>query len=220
MTFVPGSFLLRQMVLKIRKAAKDDAPVLSRICLLTANAGSSAEERHDFSELPGLVYAVPYVTLPTTWGFVLEDEEHNKVVGYIVGSTDTRAYERYAAEHWWPSLAEKYPPETATKAGDIQYAELLRRMPVASDLNISLSPAHLHINILPDYQKKGWGTRLVATAIEFLQDERVPGVWLGLDPRNEGAKKFYERIGFKVIDGSVDANEMWLKFEKPRTSIA
>ena len=42
----------------------------------------------------------------------------------------------------------------------------------------------------------------------------VPEVWLGLNPRNEGAKKFYERIGFKVINGSVDANEMWLRLEK------
>ena len=217
---VSGSFLLKQMVLKIRKATKDDAPTLSRICLLTDNAGSSAEELHDSSELPGLVYAIPYLTLPTTWGFVLEDEEYNKIVGYIVGSTDTRAYERYAAAHWWPSIAVNYPPECATKAGDIQYAELLRRIPIAPDANISLSPAHLHINILPDYQKKGWGTRLIATAIEFLQNEGLPGVWLELDQENEGAKKFYERIGFKVIDGSENANEMWRKFEKPRTSIA
>ena len=46
------------MVLKIRKAAKGDAPALSRIWLLTANAGSSAEALHDFSELPGLVYCL------------------------------------------------------------------------------------------------------------------------------------------------------------------
>ena len=42
--FVPGSFLLRQMVLKIRKAVKGDVPALSRIYLLTANTGSSPEE--------------------------------------------------------------------------------------------------------------------------------------------------------------------------------
>jgi len=200
------------MVLKIRKAAKGDTAALSRICLLTANVGTSAEELHDFGELPGLVYAVPYVTLPTTWGFVLEDEAHNEVVGYILGSTDTCAYERYAAEHWWPSLAAKYPPELPTKAGDVQYAKLLRNMHTTPDVNISFSPAHLHINILPDYQKQGWGRRLIATAIEFLKDEEgVPGVWLGLNPKNEGARKFYERLGFKVIDGS-DANYMGLRF--------
>ncbi|KAF8812571.1 acyl-CoA N-acyltransferase [Phlegmacium glaucopus] len=203
------------MALKIRKAAKGDTPSLSRICLLTANSGTSAEELHDFGELPGLVYAIPYVILPTTWGFVLEDEEHNEVVGYIVGSTDTCTYERYAAEHWWPSLAIKYPLELSTKAGDVQYAKLLRNMHTSPDMNISFSPAHLHINILPNYQKQGWGRRLIATAIEFLKDEGLSGVWLGLNPRNEGAREFYERVGFKVIGGSVNATYMGLKFEKP-----
>jgi ribosomal protein S18 acetylase RimI-like enzyme len=36
-------------------------------------------------------------------------------------------------------------------------------------------------------------------------------MWLVLDPRNEDARKFYERLGFKVIDGSVtsvDGGEM------------
>ena len=86
---------------------------------------------------------------------MVEDEEHNKVFGYIVGSADTRTYERYAGEHWWPFLATDYPPDSATKTGDTQYAEPRRRMPIAPDVNISLPPAHLHINILPDYQKKG-----------------------------------------------------------------
>ena len=35
-----------------------------------------------------------------------------------------------------------------------------------------------------------------------------PGGSRGFDPRNESVKKFYEEIGFKFIDASVDANEM------------
>lgn len=202
------------MVPKIRKAVKGDTLALSRICLLTANGGTSAEELHDFGELPGIVYAVPYVKLPTTWGFVLEDEEHNEVVGYVVGSTDTCTYEQYAAEHWWPSFAAEYPPELATKPGDVQYTKLLRNMHTTPDAITSFSPAHLHVNILLEYQKQGWGRKLIATAIEFLKGEGVPGVWLGMDPRNEGARKFYERIGFKAIDGSVDSNYMGLRFEE------
>ncbi|KAJ6626946.1 hypothetical protein B0H10DRAFT_1997340 [Mycena sp. CBHHK59/15] len=44
---------------------------------------------HDFHKLPGLVWAVPYVTLPTTWAFVMEDECSGEVVGYIVGPEPT-----------------------------------------------------------------------------------------------------------------------------------
>ncbi|KAJ3500993.1 hypothetical protein NLJ89_g9541 [Agrocybe chaxingu] len=200
------------MPVKIRRATESDEAALSRICLLTADAGVSAEPLHDFGELPGLVYAVPYVKLPTTWGFVLEDDVTSQVVGYILGSTDTRAYERYAAEHWWPPLAEKYPPETMVKPGDQNYSKLLRNMHIAPDANVAYSPAHLHIDILEAYQQQGWGRKLIAAAVEFLRGEGINGVWLGLDPRNEGARKFYTRLGFGLVEGAPDNNQMGLKF--------
>ncbi|THV08406.1 acyl-CoA N-acyltransferase [Dendrothele bispora CBS 962.96] len=201
------------MSISIRKALESDAPALSRICLLTADAGSSAESLHDYGELPGLVYAVPYVKLPTTWGFVLVDDSKEEVVGYILGSKDTRAYEEYAGQHWWPSLVEKYPPSMAVKPADERYMKLLRNMHVASEANMAFAAAHLHIDILPEYQKQGWGRKLIATAIEYLKGEQVEGngVWLGLDPRNTGAREFYKRLGFKDIEGAPDGN-MGLKF--------
>lgn len=200
-----------RMTLKIRKATEEDEASVSRICLLTADAGASATALHDFGELPGLIYAVPYVKFPTTWGFVLEDESTREVVGYILGSTDTRAYERYLAEHWWPALAEKYPVEKAVKPADIYYTNLLRNMHTASDSNIAFSPAHLHIDILEAYQKQGWG-RLIAVAVQYLITKGLQGVWLGLDPRNEGARKFYKKLQFNAITGAPDENQMGLRF--------
>jgi len=199
------------MSVTIRKATESDAPALSRICLLTADAGASAEHLHDFGELPGLVYAVPYVKLSTTWGFVLVEESSDQVVGYIVGSKDTRVYERKVAEHWWPALAVKYPPLLAMKPAD---KNLLRNMHTAPDANVAFAGAHLHINIMEEYQGKGWGRKLIAIAIEYLKMEGVQGdgIWVGLDPRNEKARKFYERLGFAVIEGAPYGN-MGLKFD-------
>jgi hypothetical protein len=42
-----------RMTLKIRKATEEDEASVSRICLLTADAGASATALHDFGELPG-----------------------------------------------------------------------------------------------------------------------------------------------------------------------
>ncbi|TEB35614.1 acyl-CoA N-acyltransferase [Coprinellus micaceus] len=200
------------MPIIIRPVADQDEPALSKICLLTADAGNSAEHLHDYPELPGLVYAVPYVKLPTTWGFVLEDTGTKEVVGYVLGSQDTRAYEAYATEHWWPPLAEKYPPSIATKSGDVYYTNLLRNMYTIPQSNIDFSPAHLHIDILPTYQKQGLGTKLISRALEHLKGEGLEGIWLGMDPRNTGARVFYERLGFKEIDGAPDANQLGLRF--------
>ncbi|KAJ7151562.1 acyl-CoA N-acyltransferase [Mycena filopes] len=198
--------------IKIRPASVHDAPALSRICLLTADAGQTAEHLHDFPELPGLVWAVPYVTLPTTWGFVMEEEESGEVVGYIVGSTDTRAYEDYAREHLWPVLSKQYPPSIAVKPADQHYAQLLRKMRVLPESTLGFADAHLHIDILGSYQKQGWGRRLIETAVEYLSRPSVDGVWLVMNPKNVNAGKFYERLGFKRIEGSPE-NHVGLRFD-------
>ncbi|KAJ7929919.1 acyl-CoA N-acyltransferase [Mycena leptocephala] len=201
------------MSVTIRRATSADEPSLSRICLVTADAGISAEPLHDFSELPGLVYAVPYVHLPTTWAFVLVDGSKDElVIGYIVGSTDTRAYEQYAAEHWWPVQAEKYPPSAMVKEGDKHYSGLLRNMHTAPAANIAFSPAHMHINILDGYRGQGWGRKLVQTAVDYLKGEGLNRLWLGMDPRNKEARKFYERLGFAGFEGS-SPNDVGLIFE-------
>jgi len=201
------------MSITIRRAREDDAPALSRICLLTGDAGASAEHLHDYGELPGLIYAIPYVKLPTTWGFVMVDGTTDEVVGYIIGSKDTRAYEKYAAEHWWPALVEKYPPSLAKKPDDERYMKLFANMHTAPDAVIAFAAAHLHIDILEAYQGRGWGRRLITTAIEYLKSEKVEGdgVWLGMDPRNVKARAFYERLGFKRVEGA-DENLLGVKF--------
>ncbi|KAK7054200.1 pheromone-regulated membrane protein 10 [Favolaschia claudopus] len=189
----------------IRKATIADEPGLSHICLVTADAGKSAEHLHDYKELPGLVYSVPYLSLPTTWAFVLADGPD--VVGYIVGSTDTRAYEKYASEHWWPVQAEEYQPKDMVKEGDKKYAALLRKMHTAPDANIAFSPAHMHINILESYRGQGWGRKMIQTAVDHLKGEGINKLWLGMDPRNKDAGKFYERLGFRAFEGSSPTDE-------------
>ncbi|KAJ7037529.1 acyl-CoA N-acyltransferase [Mycena alexandri] len=168
------------MAIKIRPASAHDAPALSRICLLTADAGQTAEHLHDFPELPGLVWAVPYVNLPTTWGFVME-EDSGDIVGYIVPA-------------------------------DQHYTQLLRKMRVLPETTLAFAPAHLHIDILGSHQKQGWGRKLIETAVEYLRCEGVDGVWLVMNPKNVNARKFYERLGFRSIEGSPE-NHVGLKFD-------
>ncbi|KAJ7275580.1 acyl-CoA N-acyltransferase [Mycena haematopus] len=200
------------MTVKIRSASVQDASAMLRICLLTADAGKTAEHLHDFPELPGLVWAVPYLTLPTTWGFVMEEENSGEVVGYIVGSKDTRAYEKYAAENVWPALAKKYPPSAAVKPADQHYTRLLQKMRVLPETTLAFSPAHLHIDILESHQRQGWGRKLIQTAVQYLAAEGADAVFLVMNPKNANACKFYERLGFRSIEGSPE-NHIGLKFE-------
>ncbi|KDQ29323.1 hypothetical protein PLEOSDRAFT_1076097 [Pleurotus ostreatus PC15] len=204
-----------------RPATEADEQSLLRICLLTADAGASAEYRHNYGELPGLVYAVPYVKLPSTFGFVMEVLETKEVVGYVLSSFNTRVYEQAAAETWWPTLKASFPLpannepgyyDKELKEGDKAYIERIWDMHTAPEANIKFSAAHLHIDILEDYQRQGWGRKLIAEVVRFLGERGLDGVWVGLDTRNDNAKKFYAKLGFKDIEGAPDGN-MGLKFK-------
>ncbi|KAH7916300.1 acyl-CoA N-acyltransferase [Hygrophoropsis aurantiaca] len=208
------------MPVTIRPATKADEDDVYRICVLTSNAGTSAIDLHTFPKLPGTIYAAPYLHLKSTWAFLLvdTDDTQERVVGYILGTKDTRVFEKDAEENWWPALREEYgryiqEPANA-KPADLTYIKNILNPALAADANIAFAPPHLHINILPEYQAKGYGRKLIGTAVEYLKDaeEGLQGVWLGMDPRNTKAAAFYEKIGFKTFEGAPEA-VVGLRFE-------
>ncbi|KAI0776064.1 acyl-CoA N-acyltransferase [Trametes elegans] len=192
----------------VRAVRPEDSPALNRICLLTGDAGKSAEPLHEFGELIGLVYAEPYAHLPATFGFVMIDpskahDGFGGVVGYVLGSYDTRTFEQHAAGEWYPRVRAKYAYPAGATDADRRFIGILHNPPRSPQAAVDFSPAHLHIDILSDYQRQGWGRKLIAQAVEYLRDERgLSRLWLGLDTRNDGAKRFYERLGFKVLPGA------------------
>ncbi|KAI0347524.1 acyl-CoA N-acyltransferase [Trametopsis cervina] len=203
----------------LRDATAADSPALSRICLLTADAGVSAEPLHSAGELPGLMYAEPYVHLPECHGFVLVDPSKERqtggqVVGYILTAFDTRGFEQSRLTSWFPPYLEKYPlsaidaeatEDTPAHLRDLtpqdkHYICTIHNPHTAEDSQIAFSPAHLHIDILPEYQRLGWGKKMIGRLVKYLSDEKdLDSLWLGMDPRNASAKKFYLRLGFKEI---------------------
>ena len=195
----------------IREARASDSKSVSRICLLTGDAGKTAEHLHDFGELIGLMYAEPYVQLPAGFGFVMVDpSKSDAVVGYVLGTADTRLFEQQASDSWFPEVQKRYPypprhpqdPDRPLKPADERYIRTIHNPPRTPQVQIAFSPAHLHIDILPEYQRQGWGRRLMDRAFEHLKEQGLDRVWLGLDPRNESARKFYQRLGFEDIEGA------------------
>jgi ribosomal protein S18 acetylase RimI-like enzyme len=191
----------------IRPATKADQSAISNVCLLTANVGTSSEHLHSHPALPGLIYALPYLNLESTWGFVLDDD--GEVVGYTLGAFDTRKFEQSAEADWWPSLRANYGPllhdsNPALMDADRSYINTIMSFPRASDVVMAFAPAHLHIDILPSHQRQGWGRKLIARAMENLKENGVKSVWLHMDTRNTEAAAFYGRLGFKKLEGAAD----------------
>jgi|LSQX01.1.fsa_nt_gb ribosomal protein S18 acetylase RimI-like enzyme len=61
-------------------------------------------------------------------------------------------------------------------------------------------PAHLHIDVLPEYQRKGLGHKLVDTLCEHLKSKGVKGVMLTVWENNEKGQGFYKKYGFTFLE--------------------
>ncbi len=57
-------------------------------------------------------------------------------------------------------------------------------------------PAHLHIDLLPPYQGRGYGRRLIEAFCDAAAAFGAPGVHVGVSRENAGALGFYHRVGF------------------------
>ncbi|MDR1894433.1 MAG: GNAT family N-acetyltransferase, partial [Spirochaetales bacterium] len=60
-------------------------------------------------------------------------------------------------------------------------------------------PAHLHIDLLPPLQGKGWGRALIETLLGELRNRGCPGIHLEVSADNTAAIAFYTKMGFSVL---------------------
>ena len=72
-------------------------------------------------------------------------------------------------------------------------------------------PGHLHIDLLPAYQRKGYGRELMNRFCEKVRQAGSNGVHLIMAGDNVGAERFYGRVGFRrfaaILDGGSSGEE-------------
>ncbi len=188
----------------VRPYRPGDLPQVYDICVRTADAGGDARGLYSDDRLMGDLFAAPYVTLEPEHAFVLDDA--GLAVGYVVGTADTaRFVERYRAE-WIPAVAHRWPvppvppAESAPAVTPDEAMLALHHRPERMLVpELAGHPAHLHIDLLPAYQGRGFGRMLIQRLFASLADAGVPAVHLGMAPANVAARAFYERLGFTEI---------------------
>jgi ribosomal protein S18 acetylase RimI-like enzyme len=190
---------------QIRQARPEDRAALFSICLLTADAGGDGSALYSDPDYPGLIWSVPYLEFEPEHAFVLDDG--GAIMGYVVGTKNTRAFEQQLDADWWPVLAEKYAGRDAVAKNDGSVLEYIRhpkhaKTPLADDY-----PAHLHINLLPAAQTGGWGRKMIEAELASLKDAGAKALHLGLSLTNDRAFGFYKHIGLSEI-GRDDA--IWM----------
>jgi GNAT superfamily N-acetyltransferase len=180
---------------EIRLYRPADRPALYDICVRTADAGGDARGRYSSDKLMGDLFTVPYAILEPHLAFVVDDG--GEAVGYVVGTADTTAFARRYRAEWIPQTGDRYPvppPPPRTPEQDmIALHHFPERMLVPG---LDGYPAHLHIDLLPPYQGRGFGRRLID---RFLTTVDAPGVHVGMVTANVKARGFYDRLGFTEL---------------------
>ena len=185
------------MAFAIRPFVASDLPALYRMCLLTGHAGRAATPLYRDPELLGHYYAAPYAVLEPELCFVLTSD--GEACGYVLGTANTAAFNARAECEWFPALRARLPRPADNDASD--EANLLRLIHGGYSIHPDLRdfPAHLHIDLLPVAQRKGWGRKLIARFLAALRERSVSAAHLGVSETNAGAIAFYEKVGFRLI---------------------
>ena len=183
----------------VRPYRPTDLDAVYDICVRTADAGGDARGMYASDRLMGDLFAAPYVTLEPAHAFVVDDGTGH-AVGYIVGTADTaRFVDRYRHE-WIPQTADRcpMPADPPATADDLMLG--LHHEPERMLIpDLPDDPALLHIDVLPEWQGRSWGRRLIAQFLQSLSAVGVPAVHLGMVATNTAARGFYDRLGFTQL---------------------
>ena len=178
------------MSIIIRPYESKDFDDVRLICVAT----SSFRVRNESKRLYLLkMYCDYYIECEPENCFVavdVDEEGKEKVVGYTLCAIDCESYAKRFLEKYLPKI-KSYSKLNAhfAKSEVMLYGRFA-----------SFFPAHMHIDILPGYQKQGIGRMLVDALKNHLSERNVKGVMLIAGKKNENAKAFYRKNGFSLLE--------------------
>lgn len=180
----------------IRQYRPGDKNALEHVCIETANRFLRSTR---FSREATLeVYNRYYTELAPEHIFVAADDS-DAAVGYIICAPDF--------DSWSGEFLSRYVKKSFNPLTRIMGKSSVRELGPHKDGY----PAHLHIDILDEYQRIGLGTQLMDALTAHLRKLSVPGVALGVDPKNEKGVSFYKKYGFSVLSDDENGFVMGLK---------
>ncbi|WP_328492244.1 GNAT family N-acetyltransferase [Streptomyces sp. NBC_00414] len=183
----------------IRPYRLADRAAVADVCVRTAFEGGDSRKRYPDEELMPSIFAAPYCHLEPELTFVLDDGS-GRAVGYILGAADTEDFVKNFRTTWIPRVVHRYPEPTAEPRTPSEEMIHLLHTPERMILpDLAAYPAHLHIDLLPEWQRRGFGRGLMETFLAALDDRGVSAVHLGMVTANVAARAFYDRLGFHEI---------------------
>lgn len=117
-------------------------------------------------------------------------DENDKAVGYVICAENFDRFKEMFVSEYLPRF-KKY--EYARRKSALQSIDPQERYKAEY-------PAHLHIDVLPEYQRMGLGGKMTAALCEHLKKKGVKGVMLTVWSGNEKGRGFYNKFGFTQLE--------------------
>lgn len=179
---------VRRKSMTVRPYQKKDFRYVQDICMATSRYADEVTPINRATLCA--MYCDYYLDNQADYCFVAVDDS-DIPVGYILCAVDRDNYEEMMQEMYLP---------LARKISSSDYFHWNAEIKVTERYVRQGYTAHIHVNVLEDYQRQGLGTQLVETVENKLHDMYVEGIYLITGQKNDVARAFYEKIGYEDID--------------------
>lgn len=133
-------------------------------------------------------------------------DDNDEAIAYIICTEDFDSYRKIFVKEYIPRLDENMIVWGGNARQGADGSTKLQEK-YKNDF-----PAHLHIDVLPEYHRQGIGHRLVDTLAAHLKSKGVKGVMLTVGAGNARGQAFYNKYGFEFIEQDGDDVAFGLRF--------
>lgn len=116
--------------------------------------------------------------------------ENDKAIGYVICAENFDRYNKCFQAEYIPRF----------KKWEFLRRKSAKNSAVLQEKYKNDYPAHLHIDVLPEYQRMGLGHRLVDALCEHLKANGIKGVMLTVGAGNKKGQAFYQKYGFDCLE--------------------
>ena len=174
--------------MRIRPYEEKDKQNVRFVCL---NSEGPCDLLPDTQTFILITYCDYYIEQEPQNCFVLADEE-DRAVGYILCAED---FDEFFGRFTQVSVERFSPEDTKSRMEAIHSVDLQKK-------HKAVYPAHMHIDILPEYQRSGFGSMLVDTLKRHLKKKGISGLMLTVGKENAVGQRFYKKYGFTLLEES------------------
>lgn len=172
--------------MNIRRYEKRDKESVHYVCLNSEGPFKGSERDMNFILT---VYCDYYLEKEPENCFVAVDE-NDKVIGYIISAEDFDVFRKHFTDEFCPRI----------KNWEFRRRKSALRSIIPHEKYKEEYPAHLHIDILPEYQRMGLGHKLTDVLLTHLREKNVKGVMLTTWIKNKKGRGFYDKYGFTLLE--------------------